>query len=124
MTNGTKHIGIEKILPWMTRQVDRRKFLSRTTAAAFGLFAGIAVGAPSAEASIPCGPSPDCRSFNPGFCIGNKCNPGGGSFSCAPQNRNCHSAGGDCWFANGKKCCDCFCSWCCPGGSAACICYG
>jgi hypothetical protein len=123
MTNGTKHIGMGKMLPWMTRQIDRRRFLSRTTAVAFGLFAGAAVGAPSAEANIPCGPHPDCRSYSSLFCSGHNCRSGA-NWSCTPQNRNCHSAGGDCWYMNGRKCCDCYCIWCCPGRNAECICYG
>jgi hypothetical protein len=122
MTNGTKHIGMQKMLPWMTRQIDRRKFLSRSTTVAFGLFAGAAVGAPSAVAAIPCGPSPDCRSYCTCFCNGSKCHSGT-NYSCTYQNRGCKS-GGYCWYSNGKKCCDCYCIWCCPGGNVGCICYG
>ena len=119
---------VSKVFPWMTRQIDRRSFLNRTSSATFGVLAGLAVGArPSTmEArAFPCFGLPDCRSYSTQFCSGSTCacNPSH-NFCCSPANFGCHSAGGDCWSSQGKKCCDCSCSYCSPCNTVNCICFG
>jgi hypothetical protein len=114
-------------LPWFNRTLNRRSFIGRASATTFGVMAGMAVGAPRAlamPASIPCGPSPDCRSYSSLFCDGNQCTSGS-NWVCTKRNSGCNSAGDYCWYSGGKKCCDCTCSWYGGGsGTVGCICYG
>lgn len=118
---------IKQLFPWMTRQIDRRSFLNRSSAATFGALAGLAVGVrPGAMTPnvFPCYGLPDCRSYSTAFCNGHNC------VSNPPHNYICTfivvgcPGGGSCWSSNGKQCCDCQCSWCCPGNTVDCICYG
>lgn len=120
----------QDIFPWIARRTNRRTFLGRTAATAFGVFAGVAVGAPRAGAAIdaaPCGPSPNCRSYSTSFCgpgsTGTTCESGS-AFGCTKRNSGCHSAGNYCWTNGSVKCCDCTCSWFGGGsGTVACICW-
>lgn len=116
----------QEVFPWLTRQINRRTILRRTAATAFGVFAGVAVGVPYAEAAIPCGPSPDCRSYSSQFCSGHNCVCGTSPyFCCTKWNSGCSSAGNYCWYSGGKKCCDCTCNVYSAGGHTYhCICYG
>jgi len=119
---------ISKIFPRMTREIDRRSFLNRSSSVTFGALAGLAVGVrPGMVVSraFPCFGLPDCRSLSSQFCSGHNCvcNPSH-NFCCSNLNGICPGTRGNCWSSQGKKCCDCSCSFCSPCNTVDCICYG
>jgi hypothetical protein len=119
-----------EVAPWLARRTSRRTFLGKSTGAAFGVMAGLAVGAPrfkNVPDAAPCGPSPNCRSYSSSFCgpgsTGTNCESGS-AFSCSKRNSGCTAAGDYCWYNGSIKCCDCTCSWFGGGsGTVACICW-
>jgi hypothetical protein len=126
----------ETILPWVARKTSRRTFIGRTSSTAFAIGAGLAVGVPRFK-NVPdltsmqaCGPSavsPNCRSTSTSFCgpgsTGTTCESGQ-AFACTKRNSGCHSDGNYCWSFNGRKCCDCTCSFFSGGGGTVnCICW-
>jgi hypothetical protein len=120
---------MSKTFPWMTRQIDRRSFLNRTSSTTFGVLAGLAVGVRPSQVTpnvFPCFGLPDCRSFSTRFCSGHSCVCNRAqNFCCQNLNGICpHQVTANCWSSNGHRCCDCSCSWCSPCNSADCICYG
>ncbi len=116
-------MNMQQVIHWMTRQINRRRFLSRSTAVVFGTLAGLTVGVQEAYA-IPCGPSADCRSISSQFCSGHRC-VCDNAFCCSPEYRGCSGPAGDCWSPTaGHYCCDCICNVFSGGGHTFhCICY-
>ena len=118
---------MSKQLMKTTRGINRRSMLGGTLASVFGVLAGVSVGArPAHAAEFPCSGLPNCRDTSPSFCGSSNCNTTPGTnYSCSKLNLGCNSAGSYCWSSNGKKCCDCTCSYC-GGGcyTIHCICYG
>jgi hypothetical protein len=121
---------VETLIPWMTRQVNRRAFLNKSTSAAFGVFAAAAIGMPRGGkerilvSCSACAGSDDhcCNYYSSVFCNGSSCNTSGYNWKCEYHFDGC-SSGSYCWSYGGHQCCDCFCSWCSPCNSAKCICY-
>ncbi len=98
------------LLQWSALQLSRRRFLKRTSAFVFGIFAGTTVRAPVALASscpLPCvGP------FGTGYCGSCLCNGAscrtGCGCECIFVTGYCPS-GSACWSRSGTTCCDCHC---------------
>lgn len=118
------------VVPWMTRQINRRAFLNRSTSATFGVLAAVAVGVPrqASVAAASCSPCPGsnvhcCNYYSSLFCNGSSCNTSSYYHKCQYYYQGCES-GGFCWSHNGHKCCDCKCSYCSRCNTVYCICYG
>jgi hypothetical protein len=93
-----------KLLQWSTVRLTRRRFLNRVTTLTFGLFAGLAAGAPQIAyaggcSGIACAPcncnGPYCKACGSTSCSG--CS------GCCPNDKRCWAT------SNGHTCCDCSC---------------
>jgi hypothetical protein len=113
---------INEVLNWSALRINRRKLLKRASVAAFGAFAGLAVGVPTASAlCCPC-----CAPFSGGpcgscLCNGCQCKSGCGAV-CQYTQCCCIPGQAACWGCGNAVCCDCQCR----SGSFGwyCYCYG
>jgi hypothetical protein len=126
----------DEAMPWIAQKTSRRTFIGRSTSYTFGALAALAVGvprfkdAPALSSKAACGPSavsPNCRATSDAFCgpgsTGTTCESGE-SFSCTKRDSGCDEDGDYCWTYNGRKCCDCTCSYFSGGGGTIpCICW-
>jgi hypothetical protein len=93
------------LLQWGTVRLNRRKFVQRSLAATFGLFAGLSVGVPRALADPICVGHPGC---DPCLCDGlGHCKSGCGA-ACQACPSCCGTQSG-CWTSGADTCCDCAC---------------
>jgi hypothetical protein len=112
-TEPTKHRGPDSVKRLLVKNAigtDRRTFLRRSTAAAFALMAGAAVGVRPAFGDPAC--TQYCSGPNgSGYCGTSNCNGNQCTNQCGNVVGYCPS-GGSCWGAGGGlySCCDCACS--------------
>lgn len=112
---------MEDVIRWTAVQTNRRRFLTRTLGAAFGLFSGLAVWRPPLAYAGTCtGPygggscgTALCNSYPCGSCCG---------FNCSGVYGFCTNPGVYCWRSGDHTCCDCNCV-CGVGCGVFCYCH-